>query len=71
MEYLGEFKKGLDFDASPIDDISVVNFKFGVYATPNLYIMLDIEDIFDNHFEVIPNYAAGGRTVRLTFDRIL
>ena len=71
LEYLGEFDKGLDFDASPIDDISTVNFKFGVYATPNLYIMLDIEDIFDNHFEVIPNYAAGGRTVRLTFDRIL
>ena len=71
LEYLGEFDKGLDFDASPIDDISTVNFKFGVYATPNLYIMLDIDDIFDNHFEVIPNYAAGGRTVRLTFDRIL
>ena len=71
LEYLGEFDKGLDFDASPIDDISTVNFKFGIYATPNLYIMLDIDDIFDNHFEVIPNYAAGGRTVRLTFDRIL
>ena len=71
LEYLGEFDKGLDFDASPIDDISTVNFKFGIYATPNLYIMLDVDDIFNNHFEVIPNYAAGGRTVRLTFDRIL
>jgi len=71
LEYLGEFDKGLDFDARPIDDISVVSFKFGIYATPNLYIMLDIDDIFDNNFEVIPDYAAGGRTVRLTFDRIL
>ena len=71
LEYLGEFEKGQDYDGRIIDDVSTANFKFGVYATSNLYIMLELDDIMNNRFEVLPDYAAGGRTVRLSFDRIL
>ncbi len=71
MEYMGEFEKGLDYDGRVIDDVSTANFKFGIYATSTLYIMIEIDDIMNNKFEVLPDYAAGGRTVRLSFDKTL
>ncbi len=71
LEYLGEFEKGFDFDGRVIDDVSTVNFKFGVYLEPSLYIMISIDDLMDNQFEVLPDYAAAGRTIRISFDKIL
>lgn len=71
LEYLGEFNKGRDFDTRPIDDVNTFNVKFGMYLQRNVYIMISIDDIMNNHFEVLPDYAAGGRTVRLSIDKIL
>ena len=71
LEYIGEFKKGKDFDARAIDDVNTINFKFGVYANPTVYVMISVDDLMNNKYEVLPDYASGGRTIRLSIDKVL
>lgn len=63
IEYVGEFQKGYDFDGRKIDDVSTFNIS---YSLNNFKI--EIEDLLDNPYESVPDYAAGGRTFRLSWN---
>lgn len=64
--YVGEFNKGLEYNGEPIDDVSSANLRWGVYPNPDMHIVLAVEDIFDNKFEILPGYPAGGREISLS-----
>jgi outer membrane cobalamin receptor len=68
ISYIGQFEKGLEFDGRPIDDVSSFNFNLGYYLTPRYRIGLQIRDIFDRNFEILPDYSAGGREISLSLD---
>ena len=66
LMYVGEFNKGLEYNGEPIDDVSSANLRWGVYPNPDMHIVLAVEDIFDNKFEILPGYPAGGREISLS-----
>jgi outer membrane cobalamin receptor len=68
LSYVGQFEKGLEFDGRPIDDVSTFNFNMGYYLTPRYRVGLQITDILDRNFEILPDYSAGGRTISLSLD---
>jgi len=66
--YIGEFEKGLDYANRPIDDVSTLDLTLGYYLGPRYRIGLQIRDIFNKKFEILPEYAAGGREFLISFD---
>ena len=52
----------VDFDGTPIDDVSTFDFNIGKYVQPRFRVGFQISDILDREFEILPNYGAGGRT---------
>ena len=68
FEYAGEFDKGLDYIGRPIDDVSVFSINYGNWINPTTRLGIQIQDLFDNEFEIIPGYGAGGRQISITFD---
>lgn len=68
IEYLGEFDKGVDFDGRLIDDVSTFNISYSFTNGAIGTYKLEIKDVLDNSYEYIPDYAAGGRTFRLSWN---
>ena len=67
IAYVGQFDRGNDFDGTPIDDVSTFDFNVGKYLNPGIRIGLQINDILDREFEILPKYGAGGRQFNLIF----
>ena len=67
VEYLGEFNKGADFDGREIDDVSTFNVSYTLDAGITT-LRLDVRDLLDNRYEFIPDYNAGGRLYKLSFN---
>ena len=68
ISYVGQWDKGLEFDGRAIDDVHSVNINVGYYLTPRYRISVQIRDIFDRNFEILPDYRAGGREFSLSLD---
>tara|TARA_B100000073_G_scaffold336992_1_gene332429 strand:- start:466 stop:2010 length:1545 start_codon:yes stop_codon:yes gene_type:complete len=68
IEYVGAYDKGLEFDGRPIDDMSTFNFNLGYYFDRKYRLGLQIKDIMNRHFEILPGYSAGGRELTLSLD---
>ena len=68
ISYVGQFERGLEFDGSPIDNVSSFNFNAGYYLTPRYRVGFQIRDIFDRNFEILPGYSAGGREFYISLD---
>ena len=64
--YVGQYDRGNDFDGTPIDDVSTFDFNVGYYIRPGLRFAVEIRDILNREFEILPNYGAGGREINLT-----
>ena len=67
VEYLGEFNKGADFDGREIDDVSTFNVSYMLDAGVTT-LKLEVRDLLDNRYEFIPDYNAGGRIFKLSFN---
>ena len=68
ISYVGQWDKGLEFDGRPIDDVSTFNINVGYYITPRYRLSMQIRDIFDRNFEILPDYSAGGREFSIALD---
>ena len=68
IAYIGEFEKGLDWAGRPIDNVSTVDLTLGYYLGPRYRAGLQIRDVFNKKFEILPEYAAGGREFLISFD---
>ena len=66
ISYVGQYDRGNDFDGTPIDDVSTFDFNVGYYIKPGLRFAVEIRDILDREFEILPYYGAGGREINLT-----
>ena len=68
ITYIGEFDKGLDWAGRPIDDVSTLDLTLGYYLGERYRVGLQIRDVFNKRFEILPEYAAGGRQFLISFD---
>ncbi len=68
ISYIGQWERGLDFDGTPIDDVSTVQINLGWWITNNYRLSFKIDDVFDKEFEILPGYGAGGRVFSLSLD---
>lgn len=66
LKYAGQFNRGLDFNNVKIDDINTMDFIIQKNIN-KVSVEFSIQDLFDNRFEVLPGYGAGGRKFFLTF----
>ena len=66
ISYVGQYDRGNDFDGTPIDDVSTFDFNVGYYIRPGLRFAVEIRDILNRKFEILPYYGAGGREINLT-----
>ena len=68
ISYIGEFDKGSDYAGRPIDNVSTLDLTLGYYLGPKYRVGLQIRDVFNKKFEILPEYAAGGREFLISFD---
>ena len=68
VAYIGEFDRGFDYIGRPIDNISTVDIHLGYYLGPRYRMGVQIRDIFNKKFEILPEYGAGGRQILVSFD---
>mgnify|MGYP001356440649 FL=1 len=66
ISYVGQHDRGNDFDGTPIEDVSTFDFNIGYYPKPGLRFAVEIRDILNREFEILPYYGAGGREINLT-----
>lgn len=66
LKYAGQFDRGTDFNNVKIANISTLDF-IAQKQLNNFNVEFSIQDLFDNRFEVLPGYGAGGRKFFLTF----
>ena len=67
LSWVAQKDRGNDFDGSAIEDVNTINLVLGFNLSPKYRLSLQINDILDREFEVLPGYGAGGRTVFLGF----
>ena len=66
ISYVGQYDRGNDFDGTPIDDVSTFDFNIGYYPKPGLRFAVEIRDILNREFEILPYYGAGGREINVS-----
>jgi len=67
IAYISELNKGKDFDGREIDDVDNFDIRWSIEPAPRHTVMFAINDVFDNNFEVLPDYPAGGREFSLSY----
>tara|TARA_B100002019_G_scaffold54947_2_gene47063 strand:- start:14299 stop:15849 length:1551 start_codon:yes stop_codon:yes gene_type:complete len=67
IAYISELNKGKDFDGREIDDVDNFDIRWSIEPAPRHTLMFAINDVFDNNFEVLPDYPAGGREFSLSY----
>ena len=68
VSYVGEFDKGLDYAGRTIDNVSTLDLTLGYLLGVRYRVGLQIRDIFNRKFEILPEYTAGGREFLISFD---
>ena len=68
ISYVGAYDKGLEFDGRTIDNMSTFNFNAGYYINKKYRIGLQVTDLLDRQFEILPGYSAGGREITISLD---
>ena len=68
ISYVGAYDKGLEFDGRTIDNMSTFNFNAGYYINKKYRIGLQVTDLLDRQFEIMPGYSAGGREITISLD---
>ena len=66
--YVGEFERGTDYAGRPIDNVSTLDLTLGYYLGVRYRVGLQVRDVFNRKFEILPEYAAGGREFLISFD---
>lgn len=64
--WVTEFDKGADYLGRDISDVNTVEFVASRSLSKHFKMGILVQDVFNNKFEIVPDYNAGGRRVYLT-----
>ena len=68
IRWVTQYDKGVDYMGTKIDDVNTFEYVASRPISKHFTFSLLIQDVFDNNFEIVPGYNAGGRRVYLTIN---
>jgi outer membrane cobalamin receptor len=66
LNFVNQFNRGVDWNGLSIDDVNTADLIISKDFARGISLAFTVQDMFDNEFEITPEYAAGGRRFFLT-----